>query len=243
MVMYQIAKDFQTLLAALVAFGAAWVAFLSAQKAARIQADTAEKTKSQELAWAKKQADEALANKRSAFITWLYLRVSEANRILDKQLITLIEVRRLLGHLNASEQTEKDPFVDAFRVRTKEARRLAPVFSNSDLADVSIEFLIGLHRDDQKLFSSAVQTIKFLDRGVEACKASLSANVSLSAEARERLKQTFDQEVESALFWREQLRREEGLIADQMNALHGTVRPKAEQEPAMAPTPAPAGQT
>jgi hypothetical protein len=167
-------KEYQVFSAAVLALIAAIITFAGVQLNAFISYKSAQRVADKNIIFARNQADAAAHNRRTAVVTWLYLRVVEARNRMGSIYVDFYpfdSVWAMVKEKSASEIREDK----GFRSVMERILAIEPVLDSSDISAVELEFLVGLDHRDQELFFSAFSGISTFDDHVRDIQRHLTA--------------------------------------------------------------------
>jgi hypothetical protein len=179
-------KEYQTFAAAIVALIAAIIAFAGVQLNAILSYLSAQNAAKKQIIWQREQADIAAHNRRTAVVTWLYLRVVDARNRMGNIYTAFVAFDNIWAMVKGKPASEiRDDHY--FQLLVERISKIEPVLKNSDIKSVELDFLVGLDHRDQELFFSAFSEISAFDDYVREIQSGLSAFLNNPIEDKEHI--------------------------------------------------------
>jgi hypothetical protein len=159
--MYGVFKDFQTLLAAVIALVAAAIAYLSAQRAARTQAKTALRVQKQQFEETRATEERARIQRECAMIITLRVKFELVERYLNLRLTWIEQIKK---YCDKAPIIDEGYLVDDHLTLWIFFRDVKSISDEALIYDIGKDEISNLHPRNQTLYHSICSLVSNYDR-------------------------------------------------------------------------------
>jgi hypothetical protein len=178
---YSVLKDFQTLVAAVLALCAAAVAFLGVRYSARMSYNAAQDAANAKIKFDREQAEIAHNKKQAAIVSWIYSRTIDARRLMENNTIRVIKFDQGYRALK-----NDDKFLGELIQNYAASVNSQPdIYDQSDLSKVTLEFITEMDEVDQSNFFAITRSMGTFDEWMHGIQSGLDKWSALVEESKE----------------------------------------------------------